>query len=61
MARIKNANIQIRITDENKQKIEEKAKSYGFGSLSEYLIFTGLNAVVKVSAKKEVLEISKEA
>lgn len=48
----KTANIAIRTESETKQKLEQKAKDNGFGSLSEYLIFVGLNAYIKVSVKK---------
>lgn len=55
---IKNSQIQIRVESSTKQLLEEKAKKYGFSSLSEYLIFVGLNAVIKVSSKKEVSPIN---
>ena len=49
----KNATISIRIEYEKKRELEDKAKQYGFTSLSEYLVFVGLNSVIKVSAKRE--------
>ena len=48
----KDANIAIRIESETKELLEQKAKANGFSSLSEYLIFVGLNATIKVSVKK---------
>jgi len=48
----KTANIAIRTEPETKQKLEQKAKDNGFSSLSEYLIFVGLNADIRVSVKK---------
>ena len=53
MITTKDTQIQIRAKKETKQALEEKSKFYGFTSLSEYLVFVGLNAVVKVKATKE--------
>lgn len=44
--------IQVRTDIEIKERIESKAKSLGFKSLSEYIIFVALNAEIKVTAKK---------
>ena len=57
----KNATISIRIENEKKKELEDKAKHYGFTSLSEYLIFVGLNVdlTVKVSNKKKLKGVKK--
>ena len=47
---MKNATIQLRISQEKKDKIIEKAEKFGFSNISEYLIFVGLNAEIEVEA-----------
>ena len=47
---MKNATIQLRISQEKKDKIIEKAEKFGFSNVSEYLIFVGLNAEIEVEA-----------
>lgn len=44
--------IQIRVEEDTKEALIEKSKKYGFKSLSEYLIFTGLNVVIDVKMEK---------
>lgn len=41
--------IQIRVREDIKEELIKNAEKYGFKSLSEYLIFVGLNAVIEVS------------
>jgi hypothetical protein len=43
--------VNIRFSNEEKVKIEDKSKEYGFETISEYLRFVGLNAVVEVQVK----------
>ena len=38
--------IQLRVTQSEKELLEEKYKALGFRSLTEYLIYAGLNTVV---------------
>lgn len=38
--------IQLRLTQSEKELLEEKYKAQGFRSLTEYLIYVGLNTVV---------------
>jgi len=45
---MKNATIQLRISQEKKNKIIEKAEKFGFSNISEYLIFVALNSEIKV-------------
>lgn len=47
----KDKQIHIRINDDEKQKMLEKAEYLGFKQLSEYLRFVGLNADTKVIIK----------
>lgn len=47
----KTANIQIRTTDEVKEALTKKAFKTGFSNLSEYMVFVGLNAEIKVVIK----------
>jgi hypothetical protein len=49
----KDKQIHIRINDDEKQKMLEKAESLGFKQLSEYLRFVGLNADTKVIIKEK--------
>ena len=49
---MKNATIQLRISQQKKDKIIEKAEKFGFSNVSEYLIFVGLNAEIEVEATK---------
>jgi len=49
----KTAKIQLRTTSEIKEELMKKAKDLGFSSLTEYMIFAGLNAEVKVTVKKK--------
>lgn len=45
-------NIIIRVTESEKQKIEQNYKKFGFHSLSEYLRFVGINTKnIKVDTK----------
>ena len=48
----KTTQIQIRTEPEIKAILEQKAKEQGFSSLSEYMLFVGLNAEIRVSVKK---------
>ena len=38
--------IQLRVTQSEKELLEEKYKAQGFRTLTEYLIYAGLNTVV---------------
>lgn len=40
--------IQIRVREDIKEELIKNSEKYGFKSLSEYLIFTGLNAIIQV-------------
>ena len=46
--------IQLRLTQSEKELLEEKYKAQGFRSLTEYLIFTGLNTKISNEAIKKV-------
>lgn len=48
----KTTQIQIRTTDEIKDRLTQKAIESGFTNLTEYMLFVGLNAEIKVSVKK---------
>jgi uncharacterized protein (DUF1778 family) len=41
--------IQIRVREDIKEELIRNAEKYGFKSLSEYLTFVGLNAVIEVN------------
>lgn len=45
--------IQLRVTESEKKLLEEKAKKLGFGTLTSYLIFTGLNTKISNEAIKK--------
>lgn len=49
----KDKQIHIRINNDEKKKMLEKAESLGFKQLSEYLRFVGLNADTKVIIKEK--------
>lgn len=49
----KSTYIQVRVTQEVKDELTEKAKKLGFSSLSEYMLFVAKNAEIKVTAKKK--------
>jgi len=42
----RNQNIQIRLTKEEKEKIEKKAKENNFVSVGQYLRSVGINGVI---------------
>lgn len=48
----KSANIAIRTTPEIKASLENKARSAGFSTLTEYVLFVAQNAEIKVSISK---------
>jgi hypothetical protein len=51
---MKEKQIHIRITDEEKIKMIKKANKLGFKQLSEYLRFLGLNAYVEVKIDENI-------
>lgn len=55
---MKQESIQLRVTKEEKNEIEKKAKEFGFVSVSEYLRYVGKNCkeVVVVIGREEVTE-----
>lgn len=46
--------VNVRISKEEKDKLLEKSESLGFKSLSEYLRFSALNAIVDVKLDKPI-------
>lgn len=57
------ARIDIRLTDEQKKRIEEKARENGFETVTDYILFCSLNAEIRIIAGKtpeqELLEALK--
>lgn len=49
----KTTQIQIRTTEEIKDILAKKASKAGFSNLTEYMLFVGLNAEIKVSIKNK--------
>lgn len=47
----KEKRLPIRLTDEEKNIIQENAKKNGFRSVSEYLRFLGMNTIVEIKQK----------
>ncbi len=43
----KKLGINIRVTEEEKRKIEENAKIHNFNSISEFLRFAGMHITIK--------------
>ena len=52
----KKESIYFRVTPEEKEKIEQKKKSLGFESLSDYLRFVALNATIEVKIENDNTE-----
>lgn len=49
----KTTHIQIRVSSDIKDILSKKAIEAGFSNLSEYMLFVGLNAEIKVSIGKQ--------
>lgn len=48
---MKNVGLNVRLTEEEKRMLEEKAKQYNFKSVSEYIRFVCLNCNVVVEIR----------
>lgn len=49
---LKEKQINIRLTELQYTKLEEQMKKYNYTSISEYLRFVGLNAVIETKIKE---------
>ena len=50
---IKNKQINVKISEEEKEIIEKKAKIYNFTTISEYVRFVALNSIIEVTSIKD--------
>lgn len=50
----KDKQVNIRLTEEQYNKIEKRMKKYNFTSISEYLRFVGVNAEIDINIRKDI-------